>query len=57
MARRGCARSVLPNTDGQLASALHIHLHMWPGGHDYGYWDQHWNNYLGFYAHALATCR
>ena len=43
-------------TDGQLASALHIHLHVWPGSHDYGYWDEHWNNYLGFYTHALATC-
>jgi S-formylglutathione hydrolase FrmB len=44
-------------TDGQLASALHIRLHSWPGGHDYGYSDKHWNDYLGFYAHALATCR
>jgi enterochelin esterase-like enzyme len=44
-------------TDRQLASALHIHLHVWPGGHDYGYWDEHWNDYLGFYAHALAICR
>jgi hypothetical protein len=30
---------------------------MWPGGHDFGYWNAHWTNYLGFYAHALATCR
>jgi hypothetical protein len=37
-------------------SALHIHLHMWPGGHDFGYWNAHWSDYLGFYAHALATC-
>ena len=43
-------------TDEQLASALHIHLHMWPGGHDFGYWNAHWSDYLGFYAHALATC-
>ena len=42
--------------DEQLASALHIHLHMWPGGHDFGYWNAHWSDYLGFYAHALATC-
>jgi enterochelin esterase-like enzyme len=39
--------------DQQLASALHIPLHIWPGGHNFGYW----NAYLGFYAHALATCR
>jgi enterochelin esterase-like enzyme len=42
--------------DQQLASALHIHLHMWPGGHDFGYWNAHWSDYLGFYVHALATC-
>jgi enterochelin esterase-like enzyme len=43
-------------TDQQLASALHIPLHVWPGGHDLGYWNAHWSDYLGFYAHALATC-
>ena len=43
--------------DAQFAGALHIHLHMWPGGHDFGYWNAHWGDYLGFYAHALATCR
>ena len=42
--------------DRQLANALHIHLHMWPGMHDFGYWNAHWSDYLGFYAHALATC-
>jgi enterochelin esterase-like enzyme len=43
-------------TDQQLANALHIQLHVWPGGHDFGYWNAHWRDYLGFYAHALATC-
>lgn len=43
--------------DQKLASALHIQLHMWPGGHDWAYWNAHWSDYLGFYAHALATCR
>jgi len=42
--------------DRQLASALHIQLHMWPGSHDFTYWNAHWSDYLGFYAHALATC-
>ena len=42
--------------DQQLANALHIQLHVWPGGHDFGYWNAHWSAYLGFYAHALATC-
>jgi len=44
-------------TDQQLANALHIHLHTWPGGHDFGYWNAHWSAYLAFYAHAFATCR
>ena len=43
--------------DEQFANALHIHLYVWPGGHDFGYWNAHWSDYLGFYAHALATCR
>ena len=43
--------------DAQLANALHIHLHVWPGGHDLGYWNAHWDDYLRFYAQALATCR
>lgn len=43
-------------TDQAVANALHIHLHVWPGGHDSAYWNAHWNDYLGFYAHALATC-
>jgi enterochelin esterase-like enzyme len=42
--------------DQQLASALHMQLHMWLGGHDFGYWNAHWSDYLGFYAHAFAGC-
>ncbi len=29
---------------------------VWPGGHDYEYWDRHWAAYLRFYAEALADC-
>jgi S-formylglutathione hydrolase FrmB len=28
----------------------------WPGGHDEDYWNAHWDEYLGFYAGALADC-
>lgn len=28
----------------------------WRGGHDEGYWNEHWADYLGFYAKALARC-
>lgn len=27
-----------------------------PGGHDSDYWDGNWDEYLGFYAHALRHC-
>ena len=29
---------------------------VWPGGHDYAYWDRHWPDYLRFYADALERC-
>jgi S-formylglutathione hydrolase FrmB len=44
------------SADRQLATALHIQLHMWPGVHEFTYWNAHWSDYLGFYAHAFATC-
>jgi S-formylglutathione hydrolase FrmB len=28
----------------------------WPGGHDEGYWNAHWDAYLRFYANALNRC-
>jgi S-formylglutathione hydrolase FrmB len=28
----------------------------WPGGHDHDYWGAHWDEYLRFYAGALARC-
>lgn len=28
----------------------------WPGGHDEEYWNSHWDEYLDFYAEALAAC-
>lgn len=43
--------------DEVLATALHLRLHVWPGGHDSAYWNAHWGDYLRFYADALAACR
>jgi len=31
-------------------------MRMWPGGHDGGYWQRHYGDYLRFYARALARC-
>ena len=39
-----------------LAEALGIKARRWPGGHDDGYWNEHWPDYAGFYARALARC-
>jgi S-formylglutathione hydrolase FrmB len=33
-----------------------VQLHVWPGGHEGGYWRNHWRAYLRFYADALARC-
>jgi hypothetical protein len=27
-----------------------------PGGHESSYWDNRWDDYLSFYAKALARC-
>jgi hypothetical protein len=43
--------------DAELAALLHRTLHVWPGGHDLGYWDAHLARYLRFYADALGACR
>ena len=33
-----------------------ISFHVWPGAHEGSYWRSHWNEYLRFYADALARC-
>jgi hypothetical protein len=32
------------------AHEIRAELHMWPGGHDSGYWHSHMRQYLAFYA-------
>ena len=44
-------------SDGEFAAAHHLHLRIWPGGHDGGYWASHMRAYLRFYAEALRSCR
>jgi enterochelin esterase-like enzyme len=53
----GGTQDPLHDGDEEFASALHIHMHVWPGSHDFTYWNKHWSDYLGFYAHALETRR
>ena len=38
------------------AGGADLTAHVWPGGHERGYWDSHWDAYLRFYANALARC-
>jgi hypothetical protein len=35
---------------------VRISAHRWPGGHEGGYWSEHWRDYARFYAGALARC-
>jgi hypothetical protein len=36
------------------AHEVHAQLHVWPGGHDSGYWHSHLRQYLAFYARHCA---
>jgi S-formylglutathione hydrolase FrmB len=44
------------HADTAFAHELGIPLHVWPGGHDPGYWQAHYRDYLHFYATALTRC-
>jgi enterochelin esterase-like enzyme len=34
-----------------------VTFHIYPGGHEDGYWSSHWRQYMRFYARALSRCR
>jgi S-formylglutathione hydrolase FrmB len=38
------------------AGGADLTAHEWHGGHEQAYWDRHWEQYLRFYADALASC-
>jgi S-formylglutathione hydrolase FrmB len=38
----------------RYAHEIHAQLHVWPGGHDDGYWHSHMRQYLAFYARHCA---
>jgi len=38
----------------RYAHEIHAQLHVWPGGHDSGYWHAHMRQYLAFYARHCA---
>jgi S-formylglutathione hydrolase FrmB len=42
--------------DVRLASELGVVPHVWPGRHGTRYWRAHMDDYLRFYADALARC-
>ncbi len=37
-------------------SGLRPSVHHWPGGHDSGYWNEHWDDYLSFYSRSIKNC-
>jgi S-formylglutathione hydrolase FrmB len=39
------------------ADGARISFHIWPGTHSGDYWRSHWDDYMRFYARALARCR
>jgi S-formylglutathione hydrolase FrmB len=39
-----------------FTAATGVRPHMWPGGHDGAYWNDHWDEYVAFYARALKSC-
>jgi S-formylglutathione hydrolase FrmB len=50
-------RSTIEEFGGDLAAAgADVRLHIWPGVHEGDYWDSHWEDYMHFYAGALARC-
>ena len=54
-------RDPFRSADTLFATALRAHganvsFHVWPGAHGQDYWRSHWNDYLRFYANALANC-
>jgi len=42
--------------DLALSQATRTPLHVWPGAHNSDYWRAHYDDYLRFYASALADC-
>jgi enterochelin esterase-like enzyme len=42
------------NAAVHYAREVHAQLHVWPGGHDSGYWHSHLRQYLEFYARHCA---
>jgi S-formylglutathione hydrolase FrmB len=42
------------STDVEFARARHARLHVWPGSHEWSYWDAHWDDYLRFYVSSCS---
>jgi poly(3-hydroxybutyrate) depolymerase len=42
------------SADEEFARTHHARLHVWPGSHDWSYWNAHWADYLRFY---VSSCR
>jgi S-formylglutathione hydrolase FrmB len=38
------------------AAGADLSFHIWPGAHETEYWRSNWDDYMRFYARALASC-
>jgi enterochelin esterase-like enzyme len=55
------AQDPFVSADSELARVLRAHgqkitFHVWPGSHSGSYWNKHVDQYLRYYADALADC-
>jgi S-formylglutathione hydrolase FrmB len=41
-------------TDVEFAQSHRARLHVWPGSHEWSYWNAHWTAYLRFYVRSCA---
>jgi len=48
--------STVAFSDALRSGDADLTAHIWPGAHDQVYWDEHWDEYLRFYARSLADC-
>jgi S-formylglutathione hydrolase FrmB len=42
------------SADVEFARTHRARLHVWPGSHEWSYWNAHWSRYLRFYVRSCA---
>jgi S-formylglutathione hydrolase FrmB len=47
-------RDPFRSADMEFARTHRASLHVWPGSHEWSYWNAHWSRYLRFYVRSCA---